>query len=159
MCDNGIFIQWALLIESLDWHNKIRENTLPGRHNICAFMHKTIHRFRPPQIASATICFNRLLTVRYFRLFTREGDIECAGCGNTEHWGLKDRVLPWLPSCPCRLARGKAWGSMFSLWWKLKTVVGKHPDLLVGPPTATVFPTNDQNFEISQFFAKNFEKV
>jgi hypothetical protein len=33
-----------------------------------------------------------------------------------------------------------------------KAVVGKHPDLMVGP-------TNDRNFEISQFFAKNFEKV
>ncbi len=40
-----------------------------------------------------------------------------------------------------------------------RAVVGKHPDLLVGPPTATVFPTNDRNFEISQFFAKNFEKL
>jgi hypothetical protein len=31
-------------------------------------------------------------------------------------------------------------------------VVGKHPDLMVGQPTSTVFPTNDRNFEISQFF-------
>ncbi len=38
-------------------------------------------------------------------------------------------------------------------------VVGKHPDLLVGPPTATVFPTNDRNFERSQFFEKIFEKI
>ena len=38
-------------------------------------------------------------------------------------------------------------------------VLGKHPDLLVGPPTATVFLTNDRKFEISQFFAKNFETV
>ncbi len=38
-------------------------------------------------------------------------------------------------------------------------VVGKHPDLMVGQPTSTVFPTNDRIFEISQFFAKNFEKV
>ena len=38
-------------------------------------------------------------------------------------------------------------------------VVGKHPDLMVGYPTSTVFPTKDRNFEISQFFAKNFEKV
>ncbi len=38
-------------------------------------------------------------------------------------------------------------------------VLGKHPDLMVGPPTATVFPTNDRKFEISQFFAKNFETV
>ncbi len=38
-------------------------------------------------------------------------------------------------------------------------VVGKHPDLLVGPPTSTVFPTNDRNFERSQFFEKNFEKI
>jgi hypothetical protein len=40
-----------------------------------------------------------------------------------------------------------------------RPVVGKHPDLLVGPPTAPVFPTNDQNFERSQFFEKNFEKI
>jgi hypothetical protein len=40
-----------------------------------------------------------------------------------------------------------------------RAVVGKHPDLMVGPPTSTVFPTNDRNFEISQFFAKNFEAV
>ncbi len=38
-------------------------------------------------------------------------------------------------------------------------VVGKHPDLMVGQPTSTVFPTNDRKFEISQFFPKNFEKV
>jgi hypothetical protein len=38
-------------------------------------------------------------------------------------------------------------------------VVGKHPDLLVGPPTATVFPTNDRYFERSQFFEKIFEKI
>jgi len=38
-------------------------------------------------------------------------------------------------------------------------VLGKHPDLMVGPPTATVFPTNDRKFEISQFFAKNFETI
>jgi hypothetical protein len=38
-------------------------------------------------------------------------------------------------------------------------VVGKHPDLLVGPPTSTVFPTNDRNFERSQFFEKIFEKI
>jgi hypothetical protein len=37
--------------------------------------------------------------------------------------------------------------------------VGKHPDLLVGPPTSTVFPTNDRNFERSQFFEKIFEKI
>jgi hypothetical protein len=40
-----------------------------------------------------------------------------------------------------------------------EAVVGKHPDLLVGPPTSTVFPTNDRKFIISQFFAKNFETV
>ena len=38
-------------------------------------------------------------------------------------------------------------------------VLGKHPDLMVGPPSATVFPTNDRKFEISQFFAKNFETI
>ncbi len=40
-----------------------------------------------------------------------------------------------------------------------KAVVGKHPDLMVGQPTLTVFPTNDRNFEISQFFEKIFEKI
>ena len=39
-----------------------------------------------------------------------------------------------------------------------RAVLGK-PDLLVGPPTATVFPTNDRNFERSQFFEKIFEKI
>ncbi len=29
-----------------------------------------------------------------FRLFTREGDIEYTGCGNTENRGLKAKVLP-----------------------------------------------------------------
>ena len=38
-------------------------------------------------------------------------------------------------------------------------VLGKHTDLMVGPPTATVFPTNDRNFERSQFFEKFFEKI
>ncbi len=33
--------------------------------------------------------FYRLETVNFFRLFTREGDIEYTGCGNTEHRGLK----------------------------------------------------------------------
>ncbi len=41
----------------------------------------------------------------------------------------------------------------------LDSVVGKHPDLMVGQRTSTVFPTNDRIFEISQFLAKNFEKV
>ena len=39
------------------------------------------------------------------------------------------------------------------------TEVGKHPDLMVGLPTSTVFPTNDRKFEISQFFRKKFEKI
>ncbi len=40
-------------------------------------------------------------------------------------------------------------------------VVGKHPDLLVGPPTSTVFPTNDRNFERSQFltFVRNRQMI
>ena len=37
--------------------------------------------------------------------------------------------------------------------------MGKHPDLMVGPPTPTIFPTIGRNYEISFFFAKNFEKV
>jgi hypothetical protein len=40
-----------------------------------------------------------------------------------------------------------------------RAVVGKHPDLLVGQPTSTEFPTNDRNFERSQFFEKIFEKI
>ena len=27
--------------------------------------------------------------------------------------------------------------------------MGKHPDLMVGPPTPTIFPTIGRNFEIS----------
>ncbi len=50
------------------------------------------------------------------------------------------------------LGRGK-WGH------SEEAVLGKHPDLLVGPLTATVFPTNDRKYKISQFFAKNFEKI
>ncbi len=38
--------------------------------------------------------FDRLETVRFFRLFTGEGDMEDTGRGNTEHRGLKARVLP-----------------------------------------------------------------
>ena len=38
--------------------------------------------------------FDRLETVRFFRLFTAEGDMEYTGCGNTEHRGLKSRALP-----------------------------------------------------------------
>jgi hypothetical protein len=41
----------------------------------------------------------------------------------------------------------------------LKAEVGKHPDLMVGPPTATVFPTNDRKYKKSQFFEKIFEKI
>ncbi len=37
--------------------------------------------------------------------------------------------------------------------------MGKHPDLMVGPPTPTIFLTIGRNYEISFFFAKNFEKV
>ncbi len=42
---------------------------------------------------------------------------------------------------------------------RLSAVVGKHPDLMVGQPTSTEFPTNDRNFERSQFFEKIFEKI
>ncbi len=65
----------------------------------------------------STIYFDRLETVCIFHLFTCEGDMECTGCGNTEHKGLKD--------CPdCHLAqislrKGRRWTS-FALWWKLK---------------------------------------
>jgi hypothetical protein len=38
--------------------------------------------------------FDRLETVRFFRLFTREGNMENRGRGNTEPRGLKARVLP-----------------------------------------------------------------
>ena len=46
------------------------------------------------------------------------------------------------------------WSSVMAF----SAVVGKHPDLLVGPPTSTVFPTNDRNFERSQFFEKNIDQ-
>jgi hypothetical protein len=38
--------------------------------------------------------FYGLETICFFRLFTCEGDMEYTGCCNTEHRGLKDRVLP-----------------------------------------------------------------
>jgi hypothetical protein len=38
--------------------------------------------------------FHRLETVRFFRIFTGEGDTENTGCSNTEPRGLKARVLP-----------------------------------------------------------------
>ncbi len=38
--------------------------------------------------------FDRLETVRFFCLFTGEGDMENTGRGNTEPRGLKARVLP-----------------------------------------------------------------
>jgi hypothetical protein len=42
---------------------------------------------------------------------------------------------------------------------KPEPVMGKHPDLMVGLPTSTVFPTNDRKFEISQFFRQKIEKI
>ncbi len=36
----------------------------------------------------------RLENVRFYRLFTGEGDMENTGCGNTGPRGLKARVLP-----------------------------------------------------------------
>jgi hypothetical protein len=38
-----------------------------------------------------------------------------------------------------------------------EAVLGKDPDLSVGPPTATVFPTNDQKYK-NRNFSKNFLK-
>ncbi len=38
--------------------------------------------------------FDRKDTVRFFRLFTGEGDMENTGGGYTEPRGLKARVLP-----------------------------------------------------------------
>jgi hypothetical protein len=38
--------------------------------------------------------FDRKETVRFFRLFTGEGDMENTGRGYTEPRGLKARVLP-----------------------------------------------------------------
>ncbi len=48
---------------------------------------------------SVHLYFNRLETVPFSVFFTREGDIDSGhkdytGCGNTEHRGLKARVLP-----------------------------------------------------------------
>ncbi len=37
--------------------------------------------------------FDRLETVPFFNLFTREGDMKYKSCGNTGHRGLKARVL------------------------------------------------------------------
>jgi hypothetical protein len=50
-----------------------------------------------------TIYFDRLETVSFFCLFTREGDMEYTGGGNTEQGGLKARVLPCFAILP-RLA-------------------------------------------------------
>jgi hypothetical protein len=44
--------------------------------------------------ATTTIYFEKLDTVPFFRLFTRERDMEYKGCGYTEHRGLKDKILP-----------------------------------------------------------------
>ncbi len=38
-------------------------------------------------------------------------------------------------------------------------VMGKHPDFMVAHPTPTIFRPLVEIFEISYFFAKNFEKV
>ncbi len=46
------------------------------------------------QFYTSTIYFDRLETVSFFRLFTGERDMEYTGCGNTEHRGVKARVLP-----------------------------------------------------------------
>jgi hypothetical protein len=40
-----------------------------------------------------------------------------------------------------------------------RTVMGKHPDFMVAHPTPTIFRPLVEIFEISYFFAKNFEKV
>ncbi len=48
-----------------------------------------------PSILSILLdLFDRLETVLFFRLFTREGDMEYTGSGNTEPRSLKARVLP-----------------------------------------------------------------
>jgi hypothetical protein len=41
----------------------------------------------------------------------------------------------------------------------MPAVLGKHPDLSVGPPTATVFLTNDRKYKKSQFFEKIFKTI
>jgi hypothetical protein len=45
-------------------------------------------------ISIKALNMKRLETVRFVRLFTYEGDTEYTGRGNTEHRGLKARVLP-----------------------------------------------------------------
>jgi hypothetical protein len=62
---------------------------------------------------SCLCTFKSLETVRVFRLFTREGDMEYTGCGNTEHRDLKTRVL-YRPDCQVlpRLAWEKVGVSM-----------------------------------------------
>jgi hypothetical protein len=52
------------------------------------------------QFYTSTIYFDRLETVRFFRLLSCERDLEYTGCGNTEHRGVKARVLP-----DCHLAQ------------------------------------------------------
>ncbi len=66
-----------------------------------------------------TIYFDRLETVFFFCLFTRKGDMAYKGSDNTEHRGLKARVLPWLPSCKDKLEKRCEW-ACFALLWKLK---------------------------------------
>jgi hypothetical protein len=39
----------------------------------------------------------------------------------------------------------------------MDAVLGKHPDISVGPPTGTVFPTNDRKYK-NRNFSKNFSK-
>ena len=66
-------------------------------------------------------------------------------------------TLPAVNMCP----RIKIYKELLCLKWMAWTqsVMGKHPDLMVGLPTSTVFPTNDRKFEISQFFRKKFKNI
>ncbi len=55
---------------------------------------------------------------------------------------------------PCKAAReARTIQEVYDITYNGKvkeceTVMGKHPDLMVGLPTSTVFPTNDRKFEI-----------
>ncbi len=49
---------------------------------------------------------------------------------------------------------GEDGGGLRGIGGGMTSEVGKHPDLLVGPPTSPVFPTNDRKYKKSQFFEK-----
>jgi hypothetical protein len=69
--------------------------------------------------------------------------------------------VPRIPQCmsPCPNWDPHPSGGQISTKHQKTSIKPFFPDLMVGPPTSTVFPTNDRKFEISQFFRKKFEKI